>query len=128
MGWRATLPHTITCSLSLPSCKAAYSETFSVSCKLAEKTFMDCSLVVPPNCTMPPNFVEKIFANSYKTLKVSCYAEICNMQNIAHYTLQYTYSVNIAYPGNLIEFCCLHCYVCELHSPSLPLKAQLTLW
>ena len=43
---------------------------------------------------------------------------------VLHYTVQYTYSVNIAYPGNLIDFCRLHWYVCELHALSLPLKAQ----
>ena len=45
----------------------------------AEKTFADCSLVSPPKDTMPPNFVEKTFANNYKTskfAKVSHYAVI----------------------------------------------------
>ena len=36
-----------------------------------EKTFADCLLVLPPKDAMPPNFVEKTFANSYKTLKFS---------------------------------------------------------
>ena len=47
---------------------------------------------------------------------------------VLHYTVQYTYSVNIAYPGNLVEFCRLHWYVCELHALSLPLKAQRAYW
>ena len=40
-----------------------------VECKLfAEKTFVDCSLVLQKDATLP-NFVEKIFANSHKTSK-----------------------------------------------------------
>ena len=35
---------------------------------LREKTFADCSLV-PLKDAMPPNFPEKTFANSHKTLK-----------------------------------------------------------
>ena len=39
---------------------------------ITEKTFVDCLLVppiVPPKDAMPPNFAEKTFANSHKTLK-----------------------------------------------------------
>ena len=32
-----------------------------------EKTFADCSLVLPMNAT-PPNFAKKLFTNSHKTL------------------------------------------------------------
>ena len=35
-----------------------------------ETGLADCSLVSPPKDPMPPNFAEKTFANSYKTLKV----------------------------------------------------------
>ena len=34
----------------------------------AEKSFADCSFVLPKDAT-PPNFTEKIFVNSHKTSK-----------------------------------------------------------
>ena len=47
----------------------------------AEKTFADCSLAVPKDTT-PPNFTEKMFADSHKTVK---FAKVFSLESFLLY-------------------------------------------
>jgi len=50
----------------------------------AEKTFADCSLVLPMNATLP-NFAKKLFTNSHKTLK---FAKVFSLKSFPLYGIR----------------------------------------
>ena len=60
---------------------------------MVEKTFVDCSLVLPPKDAMPPNFTVKTFANSCKILK---FTEVFSLKSFPLYGICYNGSGKLA--------------------------------
>ena len=65
-------------------------KTFTNWWIFVEKTFVDCSLVLPKNTT-PSNFAEKTFKNSLKTSKVSHYTGLVSWMYTCMCRISYRY-------------------------------------
>ena len=57
-----------------------------------EKTFTDCSLVSPPKDAMPPDFMEKIFMNNYKTSK---FTKVFSLKSFPLYAMYIIVTISI---------------------------------